>query len=112
MAQLTACVHDDLVAAVALVAAPSAACTANVPMLAIHGDTDPIAPFDGRAALAEGDGALPVPDSVAAWATALGCESEPSVTSVATDVARSAFRGCAGGGTDAMLYTVLGGGHA
>ncbi|MEX2246028.1 MAG: PHB depolymerase family esterase [Dehalococcoidia bacterium] len=113
MALLFGCAHPDLVAAVAIVAAPYVSCQGNVPIVAFHGDADPIAPYEGRPASATGDGGLPaVAQAVSDWASALDCEATPTVSRAAADVELATYGGCASGGEDALLYTVLGGGHA
>jgi polyhydroxybutyrate depolymerase len=113
VAQLVGCVHADLVAAVASVAAPAVSCQGDVPLIAVHGDGDPIVPYEGRAAAVPGGVALPAaPGAVAEWASGLGCDAIPAISQVAADVELTAYGGCAGGREDALLYTVLGGGHA
>jgi polyhydroxybutyrate depolymerase len=113
VAQLVGCAHADLVAAVASVASPAVACHGGVPLIAVHGDADPIAPYEGRASSAPGEIALlSVPQAVAEWAGALGCDATAAISQVAADVELAAYGGCGGAGADALLYTVRGGGHA
>jgi polyhydroxybutyrate depolymerase len=83
-----------------------------VPIVAFHGDADPIAPYQGRPSSRPGEIALPaVRQAVSDWASALDCDAAPVTSRAAADVELAAYDGCASGGEDALLYTVLGGGH-
>jgi polyhydroxybutyrate depolymerase len=112
MAQRVACSRPDLIAAAAIVAAPMAACQGDVPIVAIHGDADPIAPYKGRPSMQPGGVSLPpIEQAISDWARALGCGAAPALSRPAPDVEVAAYSGCHRGDTSTVLYTVLGGGH-
>jgi len=72
-------------------------CSQPMPYLAFHGTADPIVAYSGTAANMQG------------WATAARCG--PSSTSTLNpSVTRMAWARCAGG-TEVVLYTIVGGGH-
>jgi len=128
MSSRLACTMSDRIAAVGTVAGVMVwdDCTPDrpVPVIAIHGDADPIVSFTG--AVGEGSGSLPlddttaavfsrlnlqpVPDAVAAWAERNGCAGEVSEEQIAPDVVRSTF-GC-GGDADVELLRIEDGGHS
>ena len=66
---------------------------ARASFLAIHGSADPVTPFRGRPP----GGAGSVPRFAAAWARRAGCAAAPRTTRTGAGVARTAYRGCAGG---------------
>lgn len=98
-----------------------------VPVLAVHGTDDRLVRYDGGppdigdfdavpvdAAVAEnfaGQVFQPVPEAMAGWAEAGGCDAEAVEERVADDVTRLRWEGCAGG-ADVELLRVEGGGHA
>jgi polyhydroxybutyrate depolymerase len=115
------CALSDRIAAVGMVAAaqqlPWSWCTARrpVPMIAFHGDADPLAPYAGGRL---GDPFNPVRlvypavrDFVANWARRNQCATSPVTSMVARDVARMEYPDCTEGAT-VVLYTLLGGGHS
>jgi len=109
MAARLACDASDLVAAVAGVAGAYSTgdCepTRPVPVVAFHGDADPIVPYEGWGRL------LPAVEGWAGeWAARNGCDSEPTLGAVATDVTTLRWAGCTEG-ADVILYTVAGGRH-
>jgi polyhydroxybutyrate depolymerase len=118
VALLLACHHPELLASVAAVASPYPACQGQVPLLAIHGEDDRFAPYDGRPAAGGGQGQPPVEDAVTAWAQALSCDATPVTSTAAPGVQLATwvhvggdglYDGCGG---RVALYTVQDGGHA
>ena len=115
------CTLSDRIAAVGMVATaqqlPADWCRPlrPVPVIAFHGDADPIVPYDGGRL---GDPFNPVRpvypavrDWVAAWAERNRCAGTPLSSAIAADVARLEYRDCADSAT-VVLYTLLGGGHS
>jgi poly(3-hydroxybutyrate) depolymerase len=86
-----------------------------VPVIGIHGDLDPVIPYNG---LPNTDGpppvyfviGVPVPQWAAGWAVRNGCETGPSGLAFRDRVSAQAWTGCRTGG-DVILYTIHGGGH-
>jgi polyhydroxybutyrate depolymerase len=111
MAERAGCEMSDLFAAIATVAGvyPEAdVCRAAepVPVLAIHGLRDQLAPFDGRGAA---PGRRSVPEWVSTWAARNGCAPTPAVVDGPL-VTTEAWGGCAGG-ADVVLDVVRTVGH-
>lgn len=94
-----------------------------VPVVAFHGDADPIVPFEGgglnSVTIADQNyyrGEVPpsvavptgVEESMAGWAEHNGCDPEPQEEAVSDEVRHLTWQGC-----DARteLYVVVGGGH-
>ena len=117
MAFVLSCTLSDRIAAVGLVASaqtlPFAWCTDGrpVPMIAFHGTEDPVTPYDGGITWIGSTAFPPIPRWVARWAARNRCASEPMEATVAPDVTRRSYVGCAEG-ADVVLYTVHGGGHS
>jgi polyhydroxybutyrate depolymerase len=101
-----------------------------MPVIAFHGTEDSLVRFDGGDpeadnALADLDLAIdegaaanfagivfrPVPDVMADWAAADGCDPDAVEEAIGTDVVHLRWEGCAGG-ADVELYRVDGGGHS
>ncbi|MEL7207976.1 MAG: hypothetical protein AAGK32_07035, partial [Actinomycetota bacterium] len=80
------------------------------PILAVHGDADVLAPYDGGDVLGFPLGLPGAVDQLSALADVGGCDAEPALEMVGDDVERRTWSGCADG-ADIVLYTVLGGGH-
>jgi polyhydroxybutyrate depolymerase len=127
MSSLLACRLGDRITAVAPVAGVEFSddeCTGPpVPVMAFHGDADPIVRYDGgglnATAIADqqrwhGDGpdGLPVHGGVdqamADWAAHNGCDPEPVEDQVSPEVLRRTWAGC---DAATVLYVVQGGGH-
>ncbi len=117
MSQLLSCELSDRIAAVAVVASTRLNCAPQTPVVAFHGDADPVQPFGGGAGIDVGaqagvGGTLsPVRDWIAGWAATLGCDTAPAISRPAPDVELSTFGRCSGRGEDVLLYVVIGGGH-
>lgn len=83
-----------------------------VSVLGIHATGDTIVPYQGGPLLRRPDIWMPpVEETFASWAEAGRCEVAPTYGMVAGDVERRRWAGCARG-TEVVLYTILGGGHA
>jgi polyhydroxybutyrate depolymerase len=110
MALRAACDLEGVFAAVAPVAAPYPMCQAAVPIVAFHGNADAAVPYEGGVT---GDGVsrAPVHKSVSAWAGAIGCDALPVIARAAADVELATYARCPLGDSEALLYTVLNGGH-
>lgn len=107
MAARMGCERPDLVAGIGTVAGafeePPCLPDRPVPLLAFHGTTDPIVPYDGVA------GSLPaITRWSAAWAGSAGCAGSSSEAPI-DDIAVTTWEGCA---APVTLVTVDGGGHA
>lgn len=113
MAQRIACELPGVFAAVGVVAATYVACAPAVPVVAFHGNADPIVPYDGAEAPPNLGGGvfLPVRRALSEWAKALGCDGLPVISRPAQDAELSTFMRCRAGDGEALLYTLLGGGH-
>lgn len=111
MALRFACDRADAVAAVAPVAATYIQCQAAVPLIALHGSKDAVTPYDGGRSPIPGVQYPAVHRATSEWAKALGCDGLPTISRAAPNVELSTYRRCTGGDGDALLYTVLDGGH-
>lgn len=111
MALRFACDLPDRVAAIAPIAATYIPCQADVPMIAVHGSKDPIVPYEGGASPVGRITFPPVHRAASEWARALGCDGLPTISRAAADVELSTYRRCTDGDGEALLYTVLDGGH-
>jgi polyhydroxybutyrate depolymerase len=120
MAFVLSCALSDRIAAVGMVAPaqslPSNWCRTNrpVPMIAFHGTSDPIVPYEGGPL---GDPFNPVKPVfpaqrtfVASWAERNRCAAIPVESTIAPDVTRLEYGDCADGAS-VVLNTVIGGGH-
>lgn len=114
MAQRMACEMPEVFAAIGIVAGTYMACVAAVPLVALHGNADPIVPYDGAEIPPNlGTGVFPpVRRAVSEWAKALGCDGLPLISRAAEDVELATYPRCLAGDGEALLYTVLGGGHS
>lgn len=113
MAQAAACASADRIAALAVVASVFQACRASVPAIAFHGSDDRIAPIEGGTTSIDA-GAVAFPSvrrSMTEWARGLGCDALPVISRPSPEVELSTFKRCLGGDGDALLYSVIGGGH-
>jgi polyhydroxybutyrate depolymerase len=126
MSSLLACQLSDRFTAVAPLAGVefSEQCDGDpVPVMAFHGDADPIVTYEGgglnATAIADihhwkGDvpDGLPVhggvEDAMANWAAHNGCEGEPRDEMLTPEVRRVTWQGCEAA---TLLYDVIGGGH-
>jgi polyhydroxybutyrate depolymerase len=118
MAFVLSCTLSDRIAAVGLVASaqllPWSWCTDDrpVPMIAFHGTDDRFAPYHGGTSWVVPDGRAfaDIPTWAANWARRNRCAAKPVESSVAPDVTRREYTGCANDATVA-LYTIHEGGH-
>ena len=116
MTYAMACARPELFAAVAPMAGTNlGGCTPAQPvsLLHMHGDPDPVVPYDGKVTLSQILSSAdfpPVPDSVAAWARADGCDPAPRVTEEDGPVTREVWAGC-DSGKRVELITYPGNGH-
>lgn len=114
MSRILACEMPQRIAAIATVASPGVNCIAPVPMIAFHGTTDPLVPFEGgvvRPEIGGGGTFLPVRRIVSEWARGLGCGGLATISRPASSTELSTYAQCAHGDGEALLYTLLGGGH-
>ena len=115
MTYVIACQLADRVAAVGSVAGAYtyqfAQCKPSRPMpvIAFHGDEDPIVPYLGAGSTGYYFTLLPAPDWAAWWAEHNRC-SETSTVSQASEVDRTDYQDC-DDGADVVFYTIFGGGH-
>jgi polyhydroxybutyrate depolymerase len=111
-ATVLSCELDDTIAGVAPVAGVNLVepCPDRRPVavVAFHGTDDDIVPYDGGAVLFGLVGSEPVEETMAAWADRNGCEAEPSVERVGSEVRRLSWSGCE---APVELFVVEGGGH-
>jgi polyhydroxybutyrate depolymerase len=105
MAQRVACEMPERIAALGTVAAPAVNCQAELPWVAFHGMADPRAPFEG------GGTSPPVRRAVSEWARGLGCDGLGQISRPQTSVELTTFTRCFRGDGEALLYTIIDGGH-
>ncbi len=118
MAFVLSCTLSDRVAAVGMVASaqmlPWDWCTdpRPVPMISFHGTADELVPYEGGNTLvAPGSWSFPdVSEWTASWARRNRCGPDPVESTVAADVTRRDYTGCADDAT-VVLFTVHDGGH-
>jgi polyhydroxybutyrate depolymerase len=113
MAQRIACALPERIAAFGTVAATYVDCKAPVPWLAVHGIDDLLVPFEGGFNPPErGGGAfLPARRVVSEWARELGCDGLGLISRPASEVELTTFARCAKGDGEALLYSIIRGGH-
>jgi len=110
------CTLSGRIAAVGLVAAaqtlPWRWCADGraVPMIAFHGTADPEVPYDGGSSWVSQRPFPSTPRWAANWARRNRCGADPVESTVAVDVTRRAYTGCADN-AEVVLYTIQGGGH-
>jgi polyhydroxybutyrate depolymerase len=117
MAFLLACKLADRIAAVGGVAGaystPWSECSPSrpVPVIAFHGDADPIVPYGGAVRPTSKFVLPPIADWVARWAQHNGCTSPPVALPASGEVSGVRYTGCAqNAGVD--FYTIHAGGHS
>jgi polyhydroxybutyrate depolymerase len=112
MALRAACAMPQAIAAVGVVSAYYPGCTADVPLIAFHGTADPVVPFEGGKSGAFPNVNFPVVRrSVSEWAKTLGCDGLATISHPSQNVELSTYARCVGGDGEALLYTIIGGGH-
>lgn len=117
MAYAYACARSERLAAVAPMSGSNlTGCRPGQPLSLLHqhSETDLVVPFYGGLALGVLVSSAPfpnVPDSVAAWAAADGCENTPERSTSDDGIERWAWSGCADG-TSVELIRVPSVGHA
>jgi len=110
------CTLSNRIAAVGMVAAaqtlPWRWCPDQrpMPMIAFHGTADTHVPYNGGSSWLSPRPWPNVPQWTANWARRNHCERQPRDSSIATDVVRRTYTGCADG-APVVLYTIRGGGH-
>jgi polyhydroxybutyrate depolymerase len=116
MSSTLGCELGDRFAAVAPVAGVNLSlgdgCAADEPVsvLAIHGDADAIAGYEGDSLMGFELGNPSVPERMAAWAEHDGCDPEPSVDRSTRGLVVSEWTGC-DRDSAVELWTITGGGH-
>jgi len=116
MAFVLSCTLGDRIAAVGLVASaqllPFDWCPDRraVPMIAVHGTDDRLAPYEGGKSPVAPDPFPSIPAFVEAWARRNHCGPGPTDTAMAADVNRREYTEC-GNNAAVVLLTVRGGGH-
>jgi polyhydroxybutyrate depolymerase len=116
MAFVLSCTLADRIAAVGMVSSalllPFDSCANDlpVPMIAFHGTHDPVAPYDGGTSWVAPVTLASVSSFVAAWSRRNRCAPNPAESTIAADVSRRSYHGCAND-ADVVLYTIKGGGH-
>jgi polyhydroxybutyrate depolymerase len=116
MAFVLSCTLSNRIAAVGMVAAaqllPWSWCTDTrpVPMIAFHGTADPVVPYTGGKTWVAPRAFPHVPMWTANWARRNRCAPEPVDSTVAANVTRRRYNGCADNAS-VELYTIRGGGH-
>jgi polyhydroxybutyrate depolymerase len=116
MSAVLGCGLPDTIAAIGVVTVEikPGECEPPLPILAFHGDADPVVPYQEGGEVDAGDfsgvkvkGTL---NNMVEWATLNGCAIEPDVEKIGVDVEHRVYAGCQGG-AEVELYTILGGGH-
>jgi poly(3-hydroxybutyrate) depolymerase len=80
------------------------------PVLAVHGDADPLAPYDGGDVFGFPLDLPAAEVQLTELAVLGGCGADPEVETLGEDVEHRTWTGC-DGEADVELYTVLGGAH-
>ncbi len=111
MALRAACDMPDVFGAVAPVASTYPACQAPVPIIAFHGSQDTAVPYEGGVTPDDGINHAPVHRAVSEWARILGCDPLPGISRAAMDIELATYGRCPLGDGEALLYTVIKGGH-
>jgi polyhydroxybutyrate depolymerase len=117
MTDLLGCQLSDRIAAIGGVSGaylyPRALCTPRrpVPVIAFHGTADPIVPYLGGESASFHEPFPPVEDWAADWAGLNGCADSIEALPPAGEVTGVRYADCRGG-SEVILYTVHGGGHA
>jgi polyhydroxybutyrate depolymerase len=116
MAFVLSCTLSNRIAAIGLVGAaetlPWSWCKDQrpMPMIAFHGTADPIIPYKGGRSPVALETFPDVQSWVSSWAKRNRCEPTAGDSSVAPDVTRREYAGCADS-ANVVLYTIRGGGH-
>ncbi|HZA00260.1 MAG TPA: PHB depolymerase family esterase [Acidimicrobiales bacterium] len=114
MSTTLGCELGDRFAAIAPVAGVNlgGACPGDDPVsvLAIHGDADAVAGYEGNALMGFELGNPSVPDRMSAWAARDGCDAPPRTERSTRGLVVTRWSGCADG-TEVELWTLAGGTH-
>lgn len=81
-----------------------------MPMIAFHGTSDAHVPYNGGTSWLSSRPFPNVPKWTENWARRNHCEGRPEDSTIAPDVIRRTYAGCAHG-APVVLYTIRGGGH-
>ena len=117
MSFLLACKLSDRIAAIGGVAGaystPFDECNPSrpVPVIAFHGDADPIVPYQGGTRRPPGFSLPAVSDWIAGWAKHNRCDTSPVELPASGKVSGIRYTNCAQN-ADVDFYTVHGGGHS
>ena len=118
MTNRVGCDLADVVAAIATVEGgyigyADCAPSRPMPVMAFHGTTDPVVPYNGGEGKgpAAGNTFPSIPEWAAAWATRDSCNTNPKVTQPGADVTRKEWGQCARG-SSVVLYAIDHQGHS
>ncbi len=110
---LYACSHQSQIAAIATVAVDfQLGCTRPIPIMAFHGTSDPLVPYqNGAIGLSlPGTKVRGTELNMTDWARLDHCRSQPRARQIGTQVERQEWSACVRG-TAVELYSIIGGGH-
>ena len=117
---ILACALDGRLASIAMVAATIGPFECDegvrVSVVAFHGTADQTVPYEGGDVNSQSGGAvnalgvLPAEEQIRSWADQDGCDAEPLVEDVASDVVRWTFVGCEAA-TEVVFHRLEGVGH-
>jgi polyhydroxybutyrate depolymerase len=114
MAAMLGCALGDRLAAIAAVSGVNLTgkCPGDAPVsvLAVHGDADDTAVYNGNGLLGFQFGNPSVPERMAQWAQRDRCDAPPATKHFRAGLTTARWHGCTSG-TDVQLWTIAGWGH-